>query len=55
MEEANVLPVPTVSPPVSIESDIRVRPISLTPIVSTQQSVSIDHWFLDSGSGRKAA
>jgi len=44
-KHANVLPIPKVNPPKSIESDL--RPISLTPSVSKVLEAIVGSWILD--------
>jgi len=44
-KHANVLPIPKVNPPKSIESDL--RPISLTPTVSKVLEAIVGSWILD--------
>ena len=45
-KQANVLPIPKVNPPKSIESDL--RPISMTPTVSKVLESIIGSWILGS-------
>ena len=44
-KRANVLPLPKINPPASIESDI--RPISLTPTVSKILKSFVGSWILE--------
>ena len=44
-KQANVIPIPKVTPPTSIESDL--RPISLTPTVSKILESFVGHWIME--------
>ena len=41
---ADVLPIPKVHPPMSVQSDL--RPFSLTPTISKQLEAIVGRWFL---------
>jgi hypothetical protein len=44
-KQANIIPIPKVHPPVSLEKDI--RPISLTPTISKVLESIVGEWILN--------